>query len=34
MSIDITPDQDGGVLKEILREGEGDFPFDGAEITG
>lgn len=32
-SIDVTPDKDGGVLKEILREGSGDeFPQTGDKV--
>ena len=32
-AIDITPNVDGGVLKEILREGVGDDgPFEGEQV--
>jgi FK506-binding protein 4/5 len=32
-SVDITPNQDGGVLKQILREGQGDeVPFTGDKV--
>ena len=31
--IDVTPDKDGGILKKILKEGEGDeCPGEGSEV--
>lgn len=34
LSIDITPNKDGGVLKEIIRAGEGDeMPFSGDSVS-
>ena len=32
--IDVTPNKDGGILKEILKEGEGDeHPGKGDKVT-
>ena len=34
MAVDITPDKDGGVLKEIIKEGTGDeTPGVGSHVT-
>lgn len=32
-SVDISPNKDGGVLKEIIQEGVGeDLPFEGCKV--
>lgn len=33
-AVDITPEKDGGVLKEIIKEGEGtEYPGTGCTVT-
>ena len=32
--IDISPEKDGGVMKQIIKEGEGEVPPIGAQVKG